>query len=1440
MKNFIFLIAFIVLYANYLQGQSNYNEAIDQGDAALAKGDYLNAINKYFAAEAFDPSKKDIVKGKVKAVFDSVESLRKKAELAKKETQSALIKAENAKEYSDSIAFAAKQAAKQAYANELAYRSQIALEQKDRVTAFKLAEFGYNYVDETNKNINQAYWNAAYYNNIYENITNELPLGFTLKNPSDSKIEYLFVTPEEDIAMVFYRDSICRLWDLNNSMFLFELIGSFGTSDKTCYSTYNGQRLILTIKRDTVYVWDIKNGKLNKAIAGNGIPFTEAVFSPDGSLILTSSTNLIVSIWETETGNYIRNIRHKCYNQSQWESFKEPYRKHTVERLSVNYKELPDFVVSHPHRHKVFNILFSPDNRLILTATCDNVIRIWDSNTGKLLYNFRHNIDVLKARFSGDSKFVISSDYLGENTVIWSLDKGRKIRVKLETDDFALSPNGENIAIISDDDSLRITMINSDSLVKCVKFKDIRRIEYLNNSTLMLVSNNRVIVYDILSDNELMNLNIESEILEKPICSAREDFIITTNKESDIVLWKHYKNTVQNKGIPPTDLRISPDGNLIMYRTEIVTAIFKITNWEKLCVVFQKDVVFSSDSKSILYFNELDSTISIQDIYNNNIKKIKCNNSVISLVPSKNSDKIIAIMDDTSVEVYDIVHKKNSKWTKNKSFFENPIFISEDSRFISSKGLDNILRIYDAQRGTILDSILLNSEIYKISPDLSKVVTYDKYDRIIDIWDLKQKSIINSYVSDKFIDNVVFSPDSKKLGIYGSKTLVILDDNCNNLFSLNNLYQYFDFPPFIFTPDSKKIITNSIDGIYFWDLTPSGFVESNGNMKELDGNQMKFHGLDKILDTYFEIYVKLFDNHENNQTSSFADMYFFLSKSARTTQEKINYFSKAEKLYKKRITNDNSAYAQRKIIELYHEWCDIILSGERPDTVKRYIQELCNYSTDQECIEYWTKFIEKTVNNKDGIDLTISKDYKYLTGIADYYFTQNDFDKAAFYYEKTIPLQYNVHTLLKLWTIASVNRDSFDLQRFFVSNNPEDLLLFGDSLSSKNYIKEALALYKKSEEIRHNPQTLIRIYELLGETDKKSIINDFLSSESKYDLRIYGDFLYSIKDWESAKFIFDKLFIMEEDPTVFIKQYQIADSLGISFDKEKFLLFSGYDELEYLSENLLDHDWATNITILEKLESIEHSHKILIKIYEISVKNQQKFDINRFASDDPEELIEYAQVLKSHRKWSESKIMYEKSEAIRHSREAIIGIYYTSLRLGSPEGVEKMVNADSSDIEFFITAIFMVIKWEIPEISDSIGVMIYLSYLETIDKLVIQLLKMKIDITRINYVCLFYYGAAMDCIILKNDIIAAENYLKKAQKLEKNDGSIDSIILTIIIHTLRGEYNIVEEEINRIKYMTAGVMSLDDMKKLIALSIDKLKLNPLPNIEYDRVKDMLK
>src|SRR6187399_1879571 len=91
--NRLLFFFFCIIFFVAAKGQKSYQQAIDSGYYYYKKGDFKKAINKYFAAEAFDPTKKDSVKAKLNMVFERIEALRKEAEEAKKK---ALIEKNNA------------------------------------------------------------------------------------------------------------------------------------------------------------------------------------------------------------------------------------------------------------------------------------------------------------------------------------------------------------------------------------------------------------------------------------------------------------------------------------------------------------------------------------------------------------------------------------------------------------------------------------------------------------------------------------------------------------------------------------------------------------------------------------------------------------------------------------------------------------------------------------------------------------------------------------------------------------------------------------------------------------------------------------------------------------------------------------------------------------------------------------------------------------------------------------------------------------------------------------------------------------------------------------------------------------------------------------------------------------------------------------------------
>ena len=141
MKKILLLLLFSCPFG--LIAQNNYPEAIQQGDKAFQKGDFQIAINKYFAAEAFDPSKKEVVKQKINEVFKRIEALRQEAEAARQKAQKAEQRAtREANNARDAEKKAEKEAQKAQTERDIAQKTLAELRQKNEAIFTSFADLG--------------------------------------------------------------------------------------------------------------------------------------------------------------------------------------------------------------------------------------------------------------------------------------------------------------------------------------------------------------------------------------------------------------------------------------------------------------------------------------------------------------------------------------------------------------------------------------------------------------------------------------------------------------------------------------------------------------------------------------------------------------------------------------------------------------------------------------------------------------------------------------------------------------------------------------------------------------------------------------------------------------------------------------------------------------------------------------------------------------------------------------------------------------------------------------------------------------------------------------------------------------------------------------------------------------------------------------------------
>ena len=124
------------------------------------------------------------------------------------------------------------------------------------------------------------------------------------------------------------------------------------------------------------------------------------------------------------------------------------------------------------HESAVDGVVFSPDGRLVATASRDQTARIWEVSSGQHVATLRHESGVSAVVFSPDGKLVATASH-DRTARIWEVSGGQQfVRLFHEYDvsDVAFSPDGKYLATASGNRA-EIWLWRPEDLIAAVKPK---------------------------------------------------------------------------------------------------------------------------------------------------------------------------------------------------------------------------------------------------------------------------------------------------------------------------------------------------------------------------------------------------------------------------------------------------------------------------------------------------------------------------------------------------------------------------------------------------------------------------------------------------------------------------------------------------------------------------------------------------------------------------------------------------------------------------------------------------------------------------------------------------------------------------------------------------------------------------------------------------------
>jgi WD40 repeat protein len=253
----------------------------------------------------------------------------------------------------------------------------------------------------------------------------------------------------------------------------------------------DGKYLVTSGDDKTARIWNVRSGKLLHVLDGHQRFVANAIFSPDSTVVATVSEKTL-RFWDVKDGF----LFHRALASTDWVS-------------TVDFRR--------------------PDGDLIVTAGAEGVARVWEVDTGALLFELRGHTDpIANAAFTPDGKSVVTAGLDGTARV-WDATTGRELRGHTDwVHDATFSRDGAHVFTVSADHYL--AKWNADTRELIWGYEDSSS-ETLNGVDVdpsgrfvaSVGDNPRSVVWDAETGDEIVALETD----EEATLSGHSDVVVT-------------------------------------------------------------------------------------------------------------------------------------------------------------------------------------------------------------------------------------------------------------------------------------------------------------------------------------------------------------------------------------------------------------------------------------------------------------------------------------------------------------------------------------------------------------------------------------------------------------------------------------------------------------------------------------------------------------------------------------------------------------------------------------------------------------------------------------------------------------------------------------------------------------------------------------------------